>query len=212
MKNFPIYLFNHGSVLNYLSQAATSPLAKSQQIIVELATKPYLAHFAGLQTPANFPGIAASLNPQTSLRELAIKVPDGSHSLILAPGERLAESALADAWQGVIQEAEESLVGLLSVSEAAALLPLIELESSVTLFWDIDYPPTGDLAWSLALGAYLRERSTESAWRGIHFYSGSRAAAITEEAADFPASLREFSETIKRLNAAPQNLEPHATG
>ena len=212
MRNFPIYLFNHGSLLGYLSKAATSPLPKSKLTIAELAITPYLAHFAGLQTPDNFPGIAAALNPQTSLRELAIKIPDCPHSLILAPGERLSPKAISDAWQELGEDSGDSLIGLLSLPEAATLLPQIELENPVTLFWDVDSPPTGDFSWLDALSNYLRVRTPNSVWQGIHLYSGSRATAVMEDDVEsYPAFLRGLSETIQRLNPSQVTSETHAT-
>jgi len=211
MNEFPIFLFNHGSLLNYLSKAESSPLGGEEHTLVELGATAYLAHFTGLQTPANFPGVAAALNQETTLGELSIKIPDCPHSLILAPGERVSEAAIADAWQKIGQLNGESLVGLISTTEAPGLVARIESECPITLFWDVDYPPTADTDWANVLAAYLRERPQADVWQGIRLYSGSSASRVSVEDDSCPPPLRELSEVIQRLNTPETFSAAYAT-
>ena len=185
MNETQIIFFNHGSVWSYLNKEAGLPGELSARTtFVELGTLPYLTHYAGLHTPEDFPGIAAVLDRKTGLERLAVEAPDSRFALILAPGQGGNFTAVADAWRMLENDSVNEVAGLIGLWDAAELLPKLEPASRISLFWDLDVPPSAELGWVEALAAHFELLDRRDRWQGIHFYSGKSGEVIGPEDLD----------------------------
>lgn len=185
-----IWIFNDASVASLLR--ADSPLWPDTipGLLVELSTRPVLAHALDLETPPAYPGLVGLLGPTTAPADLVIRLPDLPFPAILSPAQPAAAASAIAAVRRL--RTESRIFGprilLLDASLVPDILPALAAADRVGIAWDLSTPPGPQLQSLLSAlaGENLLRPAT---WAGLLGYLSPDHQATEEERAAAATSL-----------------------
>ena len=184
-------VYSHPTVVQRLKEAAFKPLAG--RILVEIAPEPTLGHALGLETPANFPGVAGILSKKHNLSDLSVDVRELPVPIILAPGAETSPKALEDAVALLSDHSNHGQISLLvHVRDLDLVKGALAHVDKLTVLWDLADLPGSSL---VSLAEYLASEDllTPEFWGGFVPYEHTDRPVPPENREALEAILSPFA-------------------
>ena len=139
-----LIVYSNPTVLKHLDMGTLAPSVG--EVLVEVALFPTLSYALGMETPAEYPGVAGVLAGRSSLDSLAVQAQGLAKPIVLAPGSGISAAAMDSAIAHLRDsEGGRRITLLLHVSEWPGLSHAVSCVDRLVVAWDLADMPSDNL-------------------------------------------------------------------